>query len=313
MRNMPTKEGKANPWNHPFWSVTQSAWIETKDLKEGEILSLGNGSQVAIESILHYDTEETTVYNFEVEGNHTYYVSEAGVLVHNDGNAYAIPDQLMRDAARLWAQNNKPGAIAVGATAFLYAGCISIDCDKQLKQDIDDAKDKFHVEATEDENGNPIVKVKVGTPASSIGIGVKYERGKGLDGIKMIAGHNIGDFSSEGTINIQGKVEKATYGLRDTKFEFDPNGKVSIEQKKNLYTGKISYDTNTGDSNLILGANKKILYQNGESTTIGKKISVPINSQQLNLFSKSILENSTNNMYYRRQYGCGIFMSCLDR
>jgi hypothetical protein len=89
MRNMPTKEGKANPWNHPFWSVTQSAWIETKDLKEGELLSLGNGSQVAIESILHYDTEETTVYNFEVEGNHTYYVSEAGVLVHNESESYS--------------------------------------------------------------------------------------------------------------------------------------------------------------------------------------------------------------------------------
>jgi hypothetical protein len=86
MRNMPTKEGKAN--HHPFWSVTQSAWVETKDLKEGEILSLEDGSEVAIESILHYGTEETTVYNFEVEDNHTYYVSDAGVLVHNQGSEY---------------------------------------------------------------------------------------------------------------------------------------------------------------------------------------------------------------------------------
>jgi hypothetical protein len=97
MRNMPTKEGMTNPWNHPFWSVTQSAWIETKDLKEGEILSLGDGSEISIESITHYDTEETTVYNFEVEGNHTYYVSEAGVLVHNQSPSYASAFEGIKD------------------------------------------------------------------------------------------------------------------------------------------------------------------------------------------------------------------------
>ncbi|WP_410494027.1 hypothetical protein [Chryseobacterium sp. G0240] len=28
--------------------------------------------------------EKVKVYNFEVEGNHNYYVSEKGILVHND-------------------------------------------------------------------------------------------------------------------------------------------------------------------------------------------------------------------------------------
>lgn len=88
---LPGQEPIVTTWNHPFWSVTQSAWVETKDLKEGEILALEDGSEVANESIIHYDTEETTVYNFEVEDNHTYYVSEAGVLVHNQSTLCLPP------------------------------------------------------------------------------------------------------------------------------------------------------------------------------------------------------------------------------
>ncbi|MCC5816299.1 MAG: hypothetical protein JJT78_16230 [Leptospira sp.] len=112
---LPGQDAIITTWNHPFWSVTQSAWIAAKDLKEGEILSLEDGSETFIESITHYETEETTVYNFEVEGNHTYYVSEAGVLVHNETKRYTnsgagsssswgspLPEEKQKSASGEW-------------------------------------------------------------------------------------------------------------------------------------------------------------------------------------------------------------------
>ncbi|MCZ8239740.1 MAG: polymorphic toxin-type HINT domain-containing protein [Leptospiraceae bacterium] len=113
---LPAQEPITTTWNHPFWSVTQSAWIETKDLKEGEILSLENGSEVAIESILNYNTEETTVYNFEVEDNHTYYVSEAGVLVHNQSTFYLPP---VTGAGMSLDPNTGFGSLVSGASDFI--------------------------------------------------------------------------------------------------------------------------------------------------------------------------------------------------
>ncbi|WP_426481931.1 papain fold toxin domain-containing protein [Chryseobacterium sp. R2ACT005] len=38
--------------------------------------------------------EKVKVYNFEVEGNHNYYVSEKGILVHNNCSVGAIIDAM---------------------------------------------------------------------------------------------------------------------------------------------------------------------------------------------------------------------------
>jgi hypothetical protein len=80
---LPTKEGKANPWNHPFWVVDKKEWIEVKDLKVGDRVLLSDGKEVAISGIRSYNVDATKVYNFEVADNHTYFVGEDGVLVHN--------------------------------------------------------------------------------------------------------------------------------------------------------------------------------------------------------------------------------------
>ncbi|WP_249228041.1 polymorphic toxin-type HINT domain-containing protein [Kutzneria sp. CA-103260] len=66
---------------HPFW-VVDRGWVDAGDLRVGEHLQSRDGSQPAIASITTKSTS-TTVYNFEVEGDHNYYVTEGQLLVHN--------------------------------------------------------------------------------------------------------------------------------------------------------------------------------------------------------------------------------------
>jgi hypothetical protein len=66
---------------HPFY--VNGSWIEAKDLTKGMSLAALEGTTSPVESIKFLD-EKVKVYNFEVEGNHNYYVSEKGILVHND-------------------------------------------------------------------------------------------------------------------------------------------------------------------------------------------------------------------------------------
>ncbi|SFN92072.1 intein C-terminal splicing region [Chryseobacterium oleae] len=47
------------------------------------LLTTLDGKTSPVEFIKFLD-EKVKVYNFEVEGNHNYYVSEKGILVHND-------------------------------------------------------------------------------------------------------------------------------------------------------------------------------------------------------------------------------------
>jgi hypothetical protein len=73
-------------WNHPFLvsrdnSITWD-WVQTKDLKLGDIVKLADGSTTTVDRS-EYINGAITVYNFEVDDNHTYYVGESGVLVHN--------------------------------------------------------------------------------------------------------------------------------------------------------------------------------------------------------------------------------------
>lgn len=103
-------------WNHPFW-VQDQGWTEAKDLHAGErsvtARSILKGKQPRLQTVSFTskvqpgfddpsmltwdDAREGTlsvarveevhradkVYNIEVEGNHTYFVTEEGVLVHN--------------------------------------------------------------------------------------------------------------------------------------------------------------------------------------------------------------------------------------
>ena len=68
---------------HPFYSPVKG-WTNAVHLRAGDILVLVNGEYVIVEKIQHEILETpVTVFNFEVEDYHTYFVSEDGVLVHN--------------------------------------------------------------------------------------------------------------------------------------------------------------------------------------------------------------------------------------
>ena len=68
---------------HPFYSPVKG-WTDAVHLRAGDILVLVNGEYVVVEKVQHEILEApVTVYNFQVEDYHTYYVTDNGVLVHN--------------------------------------------------------------------------------------------------------------------------------------------------------------------------------------------------------------------------------------
>lgn len=66
---------------HPFW-VEETGWTAAKDLRRGDSVRTlsGQGKTVAELPCL---LGAATVYNLEVEGSHSYFVSRDGLLVHN--------------------------------------------------------------------------------------------------------------------------------------------------------------------------------------------------------------------------------------
>lgn len=71
---------------HPFF--VNNTWREAKDLKQGDSLFAYTGYKVALDSIFAFRTDTATaVYNLEADGNHNFYVSASGVLVHNQCKA----------------------------------------------------------------------------------------------------------------------------------------------------------------------------------------------------------------------------------
>jgi RHS repeat-associated protein len=69
---------------HPFW-VPDVGWVAAKDLQAGTHLQTKYESWLDVDKVDRH-LELTKVYNFEVEGFHTYFVSDLGFLVHNECN-----------------------------------------------------------------------------------------------------------------------------------------------------------------------------------------------------------------------------------
>jgi len=66
---------------HPFW-VEGEGWVAASELKADDRLRLADGGDACIASVT--DTGTTAaVFNFEVDGWHTYHIGKLGVWVHN--------------------------------------------------------------------------------------------------------------------------------------------------------------------------------------------------------------------------------------
>lgn len=80
-------------WSHPFrtlkkdsigqeFRIENTKWTQAQDLVEGDATLTAEGETLRVNSIV-VDQRGDTVYNFEVEIDHTYFVGEVGVWVHN--------------------------------------------------------------------------------------------------------------------------------------------------------------------------------------------------------------------------------------
>lgn len=71
-------------YNHPFYSPIYNCWVEAGSLACGDYIVDSDGNWQAVQNIQANNyAQPVTVYNFTVENNHTYYVGETQVLVHN--------------------------------------------------------------------------------------------------------------------------------------------------------------------------------------------------------------------------------------
>ena len=106
--------------NHPFYVIGQG-FLMAGDLKAGDEVLLLDGTIETVETVVSEKLKTPIkVYNFEVEGYHTYYVSEQGVLVHNkcpknttdpagtavtEGGSGAVPQKARDIAAQVKSRN----------------------------------------------------------------------------------------------------------------------------------------------------------------------------------------------------------------
>lgn len=77
---LPTGEFVRVTPEHRFYCNEE--WIEARELQPGDLLHLKGGhytTVISVETLPHYEK----VYNFDIEGNENYYVTEDGILVHN--------------------------------------------------------------------------------------------------------------------------------------------------------------------------------------------------------------------------------------
>ena len=73
---------------HPFW-VAGSGWTGASDLNEGDVVELASGAEGRV-VLLERRIDQQPVFNFAVDGYHTYYVGELGVWVHNTSKIGAL-------------------------------------------------------------------------------------------------------------------------------------------------------------------------------------------------------------------------------
>jgi RHS repeat-associated protein len=80
---------------HPFW-VEGVGWLAAEQLEAGSPLRTRQGTIVQVTSVTRREGS-FAVYNIEVSGMHTYFVSELGVLVHNQCQQMTPDQRALKD------------------------------------------------------------------------------------------------------------------------------------------------------------------------------------------------------------------------
>ena len=103
--------------NHPFYLPNYDVWIAADNLKNDDIVLTYDGTYASVEDIDIYRCDNTKVYNFTVENNHTYYVGEDGILVHNECDI--ISNKRNSGVRRAWEQEKN--AIRNGTSKYNWS------------------------------------------------------------------------------------------------------------------------------------------------------------------------------------------------
>ena len=92
---------------HLFY-VKNKGWIEAKEVSKGDILITLDGKEL-IENITEEYYFETEVYNLEIEGSHTFFITEDDVLTHNEGECSKKLKKLSikKEIFPFWKENAK--------------------------------------------------------------------------------------------------------------------------------------------------------------------------------------------------------------
>ena len=103
---------------HRFY-VVGKGWVRAQDLQPGDLALSAAGEKIAFVSRENL-AEKRRVYNFEVEGKHTYFVSERWVLVHNACGHHFLPFAVLRDIYK--AHPNLFSDEAIEVASGFYSG-----------------------------------------------------------------------------------------------------------------------------------------------------------------------------------------------
>jgi hypothetical protein len=85
---------------------TGAGWVLSGNLRSGDILATASGSRLLVIDAFARATE--TVYNFEVRGTHSYFVSVRALWVHNESRA-RIDDDGFFAKRHEYSQGRNPG------------------------------------------------------------------------------------------------------------------------------------------------------------------------------------------------------------
>jgi hypothetical protein len=118
-------------FHHPFYDITQSAFVEAVDLKPGDQVQTTDGGTATVTDVHAYHQQATT-YDLTINGLHTYFVlaGDTPVLVHNCGTGdepYDLREHVRQDSARS-STSNTAAAVArdtyTGETAYGESGAV---------------------------------------------------------------------------------------------------------------------------------------------------------------------------------------------